>query len=83
MRVVPTQFGGSGGSGLGPQHKQLLAHLIYLVENKYLGIHKSHSELLSDLGSAIAEDLSLDKSTNTQDMTDALRLACSGYKVKR
>jgi hypothetical protein len=89
MRVVPVQFGSSvitgdgEGRGTGPQHKQLLAHLIYFIENKYLGIHQSHSELLSDLSSAVAEDLSLDKSTNSQDLTDTLRLACHGYKVKR
>jgi hypothetical protein len=59
MRVVPVQFGSSvitgdgEGRGTDPQHKQLLAHLIYFIENKYLGIHQSHSEVLSDLSSAV------------------------------
>lgn len=74
MRVIPVMFGSSA--------KQLLANLIYLISNKYIGIHESHAELLGDLGSAIANELALDKTTNSQDLTDAMRLAASGYKVK-
>jgi hypothetical protein len=75
MRVVPVQFGSSvitgdgEGRGTDPQHKQLLAHLIYFIENKYLGIHQSHSELLSDLSSAVhvtkAYELFLKRNTHT------------------
>jgi hypothetical protein len=88
MRVIPVQFGSSANFGehshrTGPQHKQLLANLIYFVENKYLGVHRSHVELLQDLSSAVADDLSLDKSTNSMDLLDSLRLALAGYRVKR
>jgi hypothetical protein len=74
MKVIPISFG--------KQHKELLSHLLYLIQTGYIGIHESHTHLLASLGSATANDLSLDKSSGGTDLTDAMRLATSGYVFK-
>jgi hypothetical protein len=74
MKVIPVSFS--------REHKNLLSHLLYLIQTGYIGIHESHTDLLASLGSSVANDLSLDKSSGGTDLTDAMRLACSGYVVK-
>jgi hypothetical protein len=74
MKVIPVSFS--------REHKNLLSHMLYLIQTGYVGIHESHTDLLASLGSAVANDLSLDKSSGGTDLTDAMRLACHGYLIK-
>jgi hypothetical protein len=74
MKVIPVSFG--------KEHRNLLGHLLHLIQNGYVGIHESHTDLLASLGSAVANDLSLVKSEGGTDLTDAMRLACHGYLIK-
>lgn len=74
MKVIPVSFG--------REHRNLLSHMLHLIQTGYVGIHESHTDLLASLESVVANDLSLDKSSGGTDLTDAMRLACHGYVVK-
>ena len=73
MRVEPVSFG--------VEHKQLLYHIKFLLENKYLQIHPTMDKLAIALRSAWAKDNVLDKEvTSHNDVLDAFRLALRPFK---
>jgi len=73
MRVEPVSFG--------VEHKQLLYHVKFLIENKYLQIHPTVDKLIIALRSAWAKDNVLDKEvTSHNDVLDAFRLALRPFK---
>ena len=73
MRVEPVSFG--------VEHKQLLYHVKFLLENKYLQIHPTMDKLIIALRSAWAKDTVLDKEvTSHNDILDAFRLALRPFK---
>ena len=73
MKVEPVSFG--------VEHKQLLYHVKFLLENKYLQIHPSMDKLIIALRSAYAKDGVLDKEvTSHHDILDAFRLALRPFK---
>jgi hypothetical protein len=73
MRVDPISFG--------VEHKQLLYHVKFLLENKYLQIHLSMDKLITALRSSWAKDGVLDKETTSyHDIIDAFRLALRPFK---
>ena len=75
MRVEPVAFG--------VEHKQLLYHAKFMLENKYLQIHPSFDKLITSLRSAWARDGVLDKElTSFDDILDAFRLCLRPYKEK-
>ena len=62
-------------------HKQLLYHVKFLLENKYLQIHPTLDKLIIALRSAWAKDNVLDKEvTSHSDIFDAFRLALRPFK---
>jgi hypothetical protein len=67
MRVEPVSFGS--------EHKALLYHVKFLLENKYVQIHPSFDKLIVSLRSSWAKDGTLDKeATSHNDILDAFRL---------
>jgi hypothetical protein len=75
MKVEPLSFG--------VEHKQLLYHAKFMLENKYLQIHPSFDRLLTALRSAWAKDGVLDKElTSFDDILDAFRLCLRPYREK-
>ena len=68
MRVEPVSFG--------VEHKALLYHVKFLLENRYLQIHPTMDKLIVALRSSWAKDGVLDKEvTSHNDILDAFRLA--------
>jgi hypothetical protein len=75
MLVEPVAFG--------VEHKQLLYHAKFMLENKYLDIHPSFDKLITSLRSAWAKDGVLDKElTSFDDILDAFRLCLRPYQEK-
>ena len=73
MRVEPIPFG--------TEHKALLYHTKFLLENKYVQIHPTMDKLIIALRSAWAKDGVLDKEvTSHDDCLDAFRLALRPFK---
>ena len=73
MKVEPVSFG--------VEHKQLLYHVKFLLENKYLQIHSSMDKLIIALRTSWAKDGVLDKEvTSHNDILDAFRLALRPFK---
>jgi Terminase RNaseH-like domain len=73
MKVEPVSFG--------VEHKQLLYHVKFLLENKYLQIHPSMDKLIIALRTSWAKDGVLDKEvTSHNDILDAFRLALRPFK---
>jgi len=73
MKVEPVSFG--------VEHKPLLYHAKFMLENKYLQIHPTMDKLVTALRSAWAKDGVLDKEvTSYDDILDAFRLALRPYK---
>jgi Terminase RNaseH-like domain len=74
MRVEPVSFG--------VEHKALLYHAKFMLENKYVQIHPTKfDKLITALRSAWAKDGVLDKEvTSYDDILDAFRLALRPYK---
>jgi hypothetical protein len=73
LKVEPVSFGA--------EHKQLLYHAKFLLENKYLQIHPTLDKLIIALRSAWAKDNVLDKEvTSHNDVLDAFRLALRPFK---
>lgn len=76
MLVEPVSFG--------MEHKQLLYHAKFLIENKYVQVHPSFDKLVTSLRSAYAKDGVLDKDmTSFDDILDAFRLALRPYKEQQ
>jgi hypothetical protein len=72
MRVEPVAFG--------VEHKALLYHVKFMLENKYVQIHPSMDKLLIALRSSWAKDGVLDKEvTSHHDIIHAFRLALKFY----
>jgi hypothetical protein len=75
MRVEPVAFG--------VEHRQLLYHAKFMLENKYLQINPHFDKLITSLRSAYAKDGALDKElTSFDDLLDALRLCLRPYNEK-
>lgn len=75
MRVEPVPFS--------TEHKPLLYHAKFLLENKYVHIHPSMDKLIIALRTAYAKDGVLDKEvTSHNDILDAFRLCMRPYKEK-
>jgi hypothetical protein len=75
MKVEPVPFGS--------EHRALLYHTKFLVENEYLKVHPRFERLLTSLRSAYARDGVLDKEATTfDDLFDALRLCLRPYKER-
>jgi Terminase RNaseH-like domain len=75
MLVEPVAFG--------MEHKQLLYHAKFLIENGYMDIHPSFDKLVTSIRSAWAKDGVLDKEvTSFDDILDAFRLCLRPYKEK-
>jgi hypothetical protein len=75
VKVLPVNFA--------TEHKQMLTHLHMLINKEYLAIPKEFDKLTISLGTAYANEYSLDKEqTSYSDSLDALRLACKLYKMK-
>ena len=73
MRVEPVAFG--------VEHKALLYHSKFMLENKYIQIHPAMDKLIIALRSAYAKDRTLDKEqTSHNDILDAFRLALRPFK---
>jgi Terminase RNaseH-like domain len=73
MRVEPVPFG--------TEHKALLYHTKFLLENKYVQIHPSMDKLIIALRTAYAKDGTLDKEvTSHNDVLDAFRLCLRPYR---
>lgn len=77
MRVEPVAFG--------MEHKQLLYHAKFMLENKYLQIYppSRFEKLITSLRSAWAKDGVLDKEvTSFDDILDAFRLCLRPYRER-
>jgi hypothetical protein len=75
MKVEPVPFGS--------EHKALLYHTKFLVENQYVAISPRFDRLVTALRSAYARDGILDKEATTyDDLFDALRLCLRAYKER-
>lgn len=76
MLVEPVSFG--------VEHKQLLYHAKFMIENRYVQISpRSFDKLVTSLRSAWAKDGVLDKDlTSFDDILDAFRLCLRPYKEK-
>lgn len=76
MKVEPVAFG--------VEHKPLLYHTKFLLENKYIQIHPTKmNKLITSLRSAWAKEGTLDKEvTSFDDVLDAFRLCLRPYKEK-
>lgn len=76
MRVEPVPFN--------TEHRGLLYHTKFLVENQYVMVHPTKFErLVTAMRSAYARDGVLDKDATTyDDLFDALRLALRPYKER-
>ena len=75
MLVEPVSFG--------IEHKQMLYHSKFMLENKYVQIHPSFDKLITALRSAWAKDGVLDKEvTAFDDVIDAFRLCLRPYREK-
>jgi hypothetical protein len=76
MRVEPVSFS--------IEHKPLLYHAKFMLENKYIQIHPSKfDKLITALRSAWAKDGVLDKEvTSYDDILDAFRLCLRPYREK-
>lgn len=76
MLVEPVAFG--------MEHKQLLYHAKFMLENSYVQIHPSRFEkLVTSIRSAWAKDGVLDKEvTSFDDILDAFRLCLRPYKER-
>ena len=73
MRVEPVSFG--------VEHKPLLYHAKFLLENRYVQIHPTMDKLIIALRSSWAKDGVLDKEvTSHHDIIDAFRLALRPFK---
>ena len=73
MRVEPVSFG--------VEHKALLYHVKFLLENKYVQIHPSFDKLIIASRTSWAKDGVLDKeATSHNDILDAFRLCLRPYK---
>lgn len=73
MRVEPVAFG--------VEHKALLYHVKFMLENHYLQVHPSMEKLITSLRSAWTKEGTLDKElTSYHDILDALRLSLRPYK---
>jgi hypothetical protein len=74
MRVEPVAFG--------VEHKSLLYHTKFLLENKYIQIHPTmFDKLIIALRSSWAKDGVLDKEvTSHHDIIDAFRLCLRPFK---
>jgi hypothetical protein len=74
MRVEPVIFG--------VEHKALLYHAKFMLENRYVQIHPTKfDKLITSLRSAWAKDGVLDKEvTSYDDILDAFRLALRPFK---
>lgn len=73
MRVEPVSFGA--------EHKAMLYHVKFMIENHYLQIHPTFDKLITALRSAWAREGTLDKDlTSYHDILDALRLSLRPYK---
>lgn len=63
-------------------HKQMLYHVKFLLENKYVHVDKKFDKLVTSLRTAIATDGILDKQqTSFNDILDSFRLVLWLYKV--
>ena len=75
MRVEPVSFG--------VEHRALLYHAKFMLENKYVQIHPSFDKLITALRCAWAKDGVLDKEvTSFDDVLDAFRLCLRPYHEK-
>jgi hypothetical protein len=75
MKVEPVSFG--------VEHKALLYHVKFLLENKYVQIHPTMDKLITSLRTAWAKDGVLDKEvTSFNDILDAYRLALRPFQEK-
>jgi hypothetical protein len=73
MKVEPVSFG--------VEHKALLYHTKFLLENRYVQIHPSFDKLITALRSAWAHEGILDKEvTSFDDCLDAFRLCLRPFK---
>jgi Terminase RNaseH-like domain len=73
MKVEPVSFG--------TEHKSLLYHMKFLLENKYVQIHPTMNKLITALKTAYAKDGVLDKEvTSYDDCLDAFRLVLRPFK---
>jgi hypothetical protein len=73
MKVEPVSFG--------LEHKTLLYHTKFLLENHYLQVHPCFDKLLTALRSAWAKEGVLDKEqTSFDDILDAFRLCLRPYR---
>jgi Terminase RNaseH-like domain len=73
MRVEPVAFG--------VEHKALLYHAKFMLENRYVQIHPTFDKLITALRSAWAREGILDKeATSFDDVLDAFRLVLRPFK---
>lgn len=73
MKVEPVSFA--------TEHKQMLYHAKFMLENKYIQIHPTQDKLITALRSAWAKDGVLDKEvTSFDDILDAFRLCLRPYR---
>jgi terminase large subunit-like protein len=73
MKVEPVAFG--------MEHKALLYHAKFLMENRYVQIHPTMDKLITALRSAWAKDGVLDKEvTSFDDILDSFRLCLRPFK---
>lgn len=73
MMVEPVSFG--------MEHKQLLYHAKFMLENHYIAIHPTMEKLITALRSAWAREGVLDKDqTSYDDILDAMRLCLRPYR---
>jgi len=73
MKIEPVAFG--------MEHKQLLYHAKFMLENHYVQIHPTMDKLITALRSAWARDGTLDKElTSFDDILDSFRLCLRPYR---
>ena len=64
-------------------HRNMLSNLHAVVSKGYLAIDEKHTNLLTSLRTAYAEELNLKKEqTSYSDLLDGLRLSLKGYDIK-
>ena len=73
-KILPVNFSTS--------HKQMISHLVSLMNEDYIGIPQQFDKLIVALRSAIVNEYSLDKESSVyNDIFDAARLSLKAYNI--
>jgi hypothetical protein len=75
MKIISVNFN--------TEHKNMLSNLHAVVAKNYLAIDPKYDKLLTSLGTAYTNELTLDKNqTSYNDLLDGLRLGLKAYQIE-